>query len=79
LVLVKDKFDTFLNHYHWDHAIKLTLGTESMLSKIYPLLSSEQMELDAFLAKNLSMSRIHSLKSLMAVLVFFIKKKDGSL
>ena len=50
-----------------------------MLSKIYPLSPSEQMELNAFLAKNIYMSRIYSLKSFMAILVFFIKKKNGLL
>jgi len=39
----------------------------------------EQKELDAFLEENLRTRRIHPSKSPMAALVFFIKKKDGSL
>ena len=39
----------------------------------------EQRELDEFLEENLCTGQIRSLKSLMASLVFFIKKKDGKL
>ncbi|KAG5335985.1 hypothetical protein C0989_012413 [Termitomyces sp. Mn162] len=39
----------------------------------------EQGKLNAFLQENLDSSHIHPSKSLMASLVFFIKKKDGSL
>jgi len=39
----------------------------------------EQKELDAFLEENLRTGRIRPSKSPMAVPVFFIKKKDGSL
>jgi len=43
------------------------------------LAPTEQKELDQFLKENLETSRIHLSKSLMASLVFFIKKKDGTL
>ena len=39
----------------------------------------KQKELDAFLEENLLMGHIHPLKSPMASLVFFMKKKDGKL
>ena len=39
----------------------------------------EQKELDSFLEENLCTGQIRPSKSLMAALVFFIKKKDGSL
>src|SRR5882757_3612264 len=37
------------------------------------------MELDVFIEENLASGRIHPSKSLMAALVFFIKKKDRGL
>jgi len=46
---------------------------------VYPLFPLEQAELDAFLEENLCTGRIRPSKSPMAVLVFFIKKKDGLL
>ncbi|KAG5728409.1 hypothetical protein E4T56_gene18951 [Termitomyces sp. T112] len=47
--------------------------------KVYLLVPREQDKLDAFLQENLDFSCIHPSKSLMAFLVFFIKKKDGLL
>ncbi|KNZ78388.1 hypothetical protein J132_01042 [Termitomyces sp. J132] len=47
--------------------------------KFYPLVPREQDKLDAFLQENLDSGHIHSSKSPMASLVFFIKKKDGLL
>ena len=47
--------------------------------KVYPLALMEQKELDQFLKENLETGRIHPSKSLMASLVFFIKKEDGTL
>jgi len=49
------------------------------LSKVYPLSPLEQTELDTFLEENLRTRRIRPSKSPIAALVFFIKKKDGSL
>ena len=45
---------------------------------MYPLSSIEQVELDTFLSENLKTGHIHSSKLPMAVLVFLIKKMDGS-
>ena len=59
--------------------IKLILGLEPKLSKVYPLSLVEQKELDSFLEENLHTGRIHPFKSPIAALVFFIKKKDSSL
>jgi len=47
--------------------------------KVYPLSPLEQQAMDEFLAENLQTGCICPLKSPMATLCFFIKKKDGSL
>jgi len=52
---------------------------EPKSSKVYPLSPLEQEELDAFLKENLCTRRIQPSKSPIAALMFFIKKKDGSL
>jgi len=48
-------------------------------SKAYSLFLVEQKKLDFFLEENLCTGQIRPSKSPMAALVFFIKKKDGSL
>jgi len=78
-VFAKKDFDILPEHRQWDHAIKLIPGSEPELSKVYPLSPVEQKELDTFLEENLHTRRICPSKSPMAALVFFIKKKDGSL
>jgi len=78
-VFAKEDFDILLEHRQWDHVIELILGLEPKSSKVYPLSPVEQKELDSFLEENLRTRRIHSSKSPMAALVFFIKKKDGFL
>jgi len=78
-VFAKEDFDVLLEHRQWDHAIELIPGVEPKSSKVYPLSPVEQKELDSFLEENLCTGRIHPSKSPMAALVFFIKKKDGSL
>ena len=77
-VFAKENFDILLEHRQWDHAIELILGSEFKSSKVYPLSPVEQKELDS-LEENLYTRRICPSKSPMAALVFFIKKKDGSL
>ena len=79
LVFAKEDFDIFPDHRQQDHAIKLVPGLEPKSSKVYPLSLVEQKELDSFLEENLHTGRIRPSKSPMAALVFFIKKKDGSL
>ena len=66
-------------HQKWDHVIKLTPGAEPKSLKVYPLSSLEQEELNTFLEENLHTGRIQLSKSPIVALVFFIKKKDGSL
>jgi hypothetical protein len=77
-VFSKVSFDTLPDHKPWDHAIELEFGAKASSTKVYPLLN-EQTELDAFIEENLASGQIHPSKSPMAALVFFIKKKDGSL
>ena len=72
-------FDTLPEQKPWDHAIELEPGSKPTNCKVYPLSPREQVELDAFLQENLCTGRICLSKSFMASLVFFIKKKDGSL
>ena len=78
-VFAKEDFNILPEHRKWDHVIELIPGAESKSSKVYPLSLLEQVELDAFLEKNLRTGRIQLSKSPMAALMFFIKKKDGSL
>jgi len=78
-VFTKKDFDILPDYRQWDHAIELVPGSEPKSSKVYPLSSVEQKELNSFLEENLHTRRICPSKSPMAALVFFIKKKDGSL
>jgi len=78
-VFAKEDFDILPEYRQWDHAIELILGSEPKLLKVYPLSPVEQKELDFFLEENLRTRRIYPSKSPMAALVFFIKKKNGSL
>jgi len=78
-MFAKEDFDILLEHCKWDHVIELISRAEPKLSKVYPLSSLEQAELDAFLEENLCTGQIRSSKSPIAAPVFFIKKKDGSL
>jgi len=78
-VFAKEDFDILPEHRQWDHAIELVPGSAPKLLKVYPLSPVKQKELDSFLEENLCTGRIRPSKSPMATLVFFIKKKDGSL
>ena len=78
-VFSKEMFDALPPWKPWEHAIELEPGSKPTNCKVYPLSPKEQVELDAFLDENLRTGRIHPSKSPMASLVFFIKKKDGSL
>jgi len=78
-VFAKKDFNVLLEHRQWDYAIELIPGSEPKSLKVYPLSPVEQKELDSFLEENLCTGRIRPSKSPMAALVFFIKKKDGSL
>ena len=78
-MFAKKDFDILPDYRQWDHAIELVPGSEPKSSKVYPLSLVEQKELNSFLEENLHTRRICPSKSPMAALVFFIKKKDGSL
>ena len=78
-VFSKELFDILPEPKPWDHAIELVPREKLAGCKVYPLSPSEQKELDAFLKENLESRCIRPSKSLMASLVFFIKKKDSSL
>jgi hypothetical protein len=55
------------------------MGAKASSTKVYPLSPNKQVEPDTFIEENLASEHIRLSKSLMATLVFFIKKKDGSL
>ncbi|KAG5721929.1 hypothetical protein E4T56_gene18425 [Termitomyces sp. T112] len=74
----KALFDMLPECKKWNHAIELLPDSTPSSCKVYPLALREQNKLDAFLQENLNSGCICSFKSLMASLVFFIKK-DGSL
>ena len=78
-MFTKKDFDILLEHRQWDYAIELVLGLEPKSSKVYPLSLVKQKKLDSFLEENLCTGQICPSKSPMATLVFFIKKKNGSL
>jgi len=78
-VFSKDSFDELPGTKPWDHTVELTPDATPKSCKVYPLSTSEQKELDAFLKENLESGQIRPSKSPMATLVFFVKKKDGKL
>jgi hypothetical protein len=78
-VFSEEGFAKLPNRKPWDHAIELVPGAQPKGCKVYLLSVKEQAELDVFLTKNLETGRIQQSKSPMALPVFFIKKKDGSL
>ena len=75
----KELFDELPEQKQWDHAIELVPGFKLFSTKVYPISPVEQKELNDFLDENLSSSCICPLKSLIASLDFFVKKKDGKL
>src|SRR5882724_5012692 len=78
-IFSKESFNELLDQKKWDHAIKLVLDAQTFSTKVYPLAPVEQKQLDEFLDENLKSQCICPSKLPMASLVFFIKKKDGSL
>ncbi|KNZ77135.1 hypothetical protein J132_06620 [Termitomyces sp. J132] len=78
-VFSKASFDSLPECKQWDHAIKLLPDSAPSTCKVYLLVPKEQNKLDTFLQENLDSGCICPFKSLMASLVFFIKKKDSSL
>ena len=78
-MFLKESFGELPEWKQWDHAIKLTLGSQPFSMKVYPISPIKQKELDNFLEENLLSGCICPSKSPMASPVFFIKKKDGKL
>ena len=78
-VFSKESFDELPERKQWDHAINLRLESQPFSTKVYLMSLVEQKELDDFLEENLLSGHIRPSKSLMASLVFFVKKKDGKL
>ena len=78
-IFAKESFDELPDQKQWDHAIELVPDAHNFSTKVYPLAPVKQKQLDEFLDENLKSQHIHPLKSPMASLVFFIKKKDRSL
>jgi hypothetical protein len=54
-------------------------ASETLKTKVYPMLINEQKTLNQFIKENLEKGYIVSSKSLMASLIFFVKKKTGDL
>jgi Reverse transcriptase (RNA-dependent DNA polymerase) len=78
-VFSKVSFNALPDCKPWDHAIELEFRAKASSTKVYPLSPNEQTELDAFIEENFVSGQICPSKSPMTALVFFIKKKDGSL
>jgi hypothetical protein len=78
-VFSKESFYELLGRKLWDYAIELELGAKASSTKVYTHSLNEQEQLDAFIEENLASGCIRPSKSPMVALVFFIKKKDGSL
>ena len=78
-MFTKESFDELLDQKIWEYAIELELGSSPINCKVYPISPLEQAELDVLIQENLTSGHIWPSKSPMASLVFFIKKKDGSL
>ena len=64
----------------YNHPIELAEGANlPKLAKLYPLNPQEQNSLDSWIDEHEAKGYIQCSKSLAAALVFFVKKKDGSL
>uniref|UniRef100_A0A0W0FWY6 Reverse transcriptase-rnase h-integrase n=2 Tax=Moniliophthora roreri TaxID=221103 RepID=A0A0W0FWY6_MONRR len=68
--------ERFLISRPYDHAIKLKPNFALSNCKLYSLPLSEQKELDKFLGENLQKGYICKSKSPMALLFFFMAKKE---
>ena len=77
-IFSKESFDELPEWKQWDNVIDLKPESQWFSTKVYPMSPIKQKELNDFLKENLSSGRIHPSKSLMASLVFLMKK-DGKL
>jgi hypothetical protein len=78
-VFAKESFNSLPERRLWDHVIELKPDSKAVDCKIYLLSQVEQEKLMEFLEENLVSGRIRPSKSLMALALFFVKKKDSSL
>jgi hypothetical protein len=78
-VFSKTAFGTLPQRQKWDHAIELECEPSPGFRKVYPMMLTEQTEMDAFLEEALATGRIRQSKSPLGAPVFLIKKKDGKL
>ena len=78
-VFPKESFNELPEWKQWDHVIDLKPESQPFSTKVSLMSLVKQKELNDFLEENLSSGRICPSKSLMASLVFFVKKKDGKL
>ena len=74
-VFSKESFDALPESKKWDHAVELIPGEKASNCKVYLLAPTEQKELDQFLKENLETGRICPSKSLMASLVFSLRRR----
>jgi hypothetical protein len=78
-VFSKTAFNTLPQRRKWDHTIKLEHEHSPGFQKVYPMMLTEQTEMDTFLEEALATGHIRQSKSPLGAPVFFIKKKDGKL
>jgi hypothetical protein len=79
-VFLESKSYRLSKHQFCDYTIDLKPDTpETLKTKVYSMPINKQKTLDQFIQENLEKGYIISSKSLMALPVFFIKKKTGDL
>jgi hypothetical protein len=78
-VFSETAFNTLPQRQKWDHTIELEHEPSPGFWKVYPMMLTEQTEMDAFLEEALATGHIRQSKSLLGAPVFFIKKKNGKL
>ena len=78
-VFSKTKAETLAPHRSIDHAIDLVPGCQIPYGRIYNLSEVDLNTLKAYIETNLANGFIQRSSSPAAALIFFAKKKDGSL
>jgi hypothetical protein len=76
-VFSETAFDSLPEHRKWDHAIELEREPSPGFYKVYPMILTEQTEMDAFREEALATRCIRQSKSPLGAPGFFIKKKDS--
>ena len=80
-IFKKKATERFSSSRRWDHGVELKSDFAPKDCKVYPLspVEREELELDKFLDENLGKQNGQPSKSPMALLFFFVQKKDRSL